>query len=469
MSYSIKDEQGNWHQVTGDSVEVFLGATASAKGRIGLVPDPQAGDQDKFLGGDGSWKNVPNPQTMTGATSQNAGTGGLTPTPGAGDEDKVLQGNGTFGKKLQMDIVIQNNVYGYIGANNTFIPFKSQSDIDAAVSAAKVGNAVAGDVLSGKTFTNSTTSGDAGTMPDNSTRTSNGEVPGIQSNYPNEPVRNGISSQFNTGTDGVRRFAMAPPKGYYPGSASYIGIEAQTKTCTPSTSQQTISRDSGKVLESVTVDAIQTQEKTVTAGTSAASVTPDSGKYLSKVTYNPTPSQSKTVTSSRSVQTVTPDSGKLLSSVTVNGLAPTGTFTTDTIGSAVDMGETSNYRYVNTNNVAKYAIAPSSNSYVAGVIIASSGYMKIDLLYISSSSGVPYSKFNKLKISYTTLCSKVEVYVKRNETNVLLQTFTPTTNESVTVEKNTSDEWDSIRYYNSAFNFKFKGVDIRLVRSSYTG
>jgi hypothetical protein len=103
-----------------------------------------------------------------GATASADGTGGTVPQPHAGDEDKVLQGNGTFGKKLQIDVVIQNNTYGYIGANNTFIPFKSQADIDAAVSAAKVGTAVAADVLAGKTFTNSTTSGGTGTMPSRS-------------------------------------------------------------------------------------------------------------------------------------------------------------------------------------------------------------------------------------------------------------------------------------------------------------
>ena len=68
------------------------------------------------------------------------------------------------------------------------------------------------------------------------------------------------------------------------------------------------------------------------------------------------PSQEKTVTSSRSNQTVTPDSGKLLSKVTVSGLAPTGTYTASSRGASLDMGATSNYRYVNTNSV------PNSNS-----------------------------------------------------------------------------------------------------------
>lgn len=37
----------------------MTGATAQAAGAHGLVPAPAAGDNDKFLGGDGTWKDVP--------------------------------------------------------------------------------------------------------------------------------------------------------------------------------------------------------------------------------------------------------------------------------------------------------------------------------------------------------------------------------------------------------------------------
>lgn len=37
----------------------FDGATASADGASGLVPQPLAGDQDKFLKGDGTWDGIP--------------------------------------------------------------------------------------------------------------------------------------------------------------------------------------------------------------------------------------------------------------------------------------------------------------------------------------------------------------------------------------------------------------------------
>lgn len=43
----------------------FDGATASADGKQGLVPAPDAGDQDKVLKGDGTWGNTPTPNLGT--------------------------------------------------------------------------------------------------------------------------------------------------------------------------------------------------------------------------------------------------------------------------------------------------------------------------------------------------------------------------------------------------------------------
>ena len=37
----------------------FVGATSAAPGSRGLVPEPQAGDDTKFLSGDGTWQDVP--------------------------------------------------------------------------------------------------------------------------------------------------------------------------------------------------------------------------------------------------------------------------------------------------------------------------------------------------------------------------------------------------------------------------
>ena len=105
----------------------FTGATASTDGVEGLVPGPLAGDEGKFLSGDGTWQDVPGvnytagnginisaqdeisidttvvaelsdlPGVMTGATSGTAGTSGLVPAPSAGDQSKVLKGDGTWG------------------------------------------------------------------------------------------------------------------------------------------------------------------------------------------------------------------------------------------------------------------------------------------------------------------------------------------------------------------------------------
>ena len=67
----------------------------------------------------------------------------------------------------------------------------------------------------------------AGTMPDNSTCTSNGSVPGINSSYPDVPTREGNSLQYHTDTKGVKRINLEPPRGFYPGGGgSYINRPA---------------------------------------------------------------------------------------------------------------------------------------------------------------------------------------------------------------------------------------------------
>jgi hypothetical protein len=74
------------------------GATASEAGAHGLAPAPAAGDNTKFLRGDGSW-GTPTDTTysaFTGATSQAAGTEGLVTQPTAGDQDKFLTGGGSW-------------------------------------------------------------------------------------------------------------------------------------------------------------------------------------------------------------------------------------------------------------------------------------------------------------------------------------------------------------------------------------
>lgn len=76
--------------------------------------------------------------------------------------------------------------------------------------------------------------------------------------------------------------------------------------------------------------------------------------------------QQKTITSSRRDQTVTPDAGYYLDRVTVEALEPTGTFKPTSRSANIDMGDESNYRYVNTesvpnNNTGTYTFGSGSS------------------------------------------------------------------------------------------------------------
>lgn len=46
----------------------FSGATASNDGKKGMVPEPQAGDNVKFLKGDGTWANPTLAEVVVGNT-----------------------------------------------------------------------------------------------------------------------------------------------------------------------------------------------------------------------------------------------------------------------------------------------------------------------------------------------------------------------------------------------------------------
>ena len=92
----------------------FTGATANKDGKPGAVPAPSAGDQGKFLRGDGNWATVPKqkqadweqadstavdfvkhkPGAFAGATAQTAGAMGFVPAPAAGENDMFLRGDG---------------------------------------------------------------------------------------------------------------------------------------------------------------------------------------------------------------------------------------------------------------------------------------------------------------------------------------------------------------------------------------
>jgi len=139
------------------------------------------------------------------------------------------------------------------------------------------GNAVAADVLKGKTFTNSGGTELTGSMPDHSTKDSLG---GINSNYPDVPIHKGTQGQFCTPTASPERlFAIRPDKGYWNGN-TYAAAPAESKTVTPLTTQQVVSPASGGVLEKVTVAAIPKQR-----GTSQKSASCYTYKHTDGVTY----------------------------------------------------------------------------------------------------------------------------------------------------------------------------------------
>lgn len=123
----------------------FTGATSSVAGAAGLVPAPTTADPDKYLKGDGSWgtptdttytagtnvsisaQNVISAtdttySNFTGATASVAGAHGLVPAPSAGDQEKVLHGDGTWkdttAKLVEMSYGESNAWAKFIAAYN---------------------------------------------------------------------------------------------------------------------------------------------------------------------------------------------------------------------------------------------------------------------------------------------------------------------------------------------------------------
>ena len=74
----------------------FTGATASTDGVHGLVPQPNAGDEEKFLRGDGTWFGVFTAGSDT--VPSVPGKNGLVPWPTFGQIGNYLRGDGTWTK-----------------------------------------------------------------------------------------------------------------------------------------------------------------------------------------------------------------------------------------------------------------------------------------------------------------------------------------------------------------------------------
>lgn len=71
MSMQIVDKStGAVTPIPGTTTNSFTGATASADGTKGYVPAPQAGDEEKFLRGDGQWAKNKSSSNFTGSVQQ---------------------------------------------------------------------------------------------------------------------------------------------------------------------------------------------------------------------------------------------------------------------------------------------------------------------------------------------------------------------------------------------------------------
>ncbi len=103
--------------------DVFVGATASTDGQVGLVTRPMAGDEGKYLKGDGTWEEVPSfsgdyndltnkPDLKTVATSGSYNDLTDKPTIPAGTVTSVATGAGLTGGPITSSgtIALEGNV-----------------------------------------------------------------------------------------------------------------------------------------------------------------------------------------------------------------------------------------------------------------------------------------------------------------------------------------------------------------------
>lgn len=220
------------------------------------------------------------------------------------------------------------------------------------------GNAVEANVLKDKTFSNASGINKIGTMPDNSTTTSNGTVPGINSSYPNIPIRPGSNLQMGVNTDGVKQLALEPPQGYYPGGgSSYIGVDADDlgdAVASDVVSGKTFTSESG-------IEVVGTMPNNGAVSPSALS---PNGSYTIPEGYH---NGNGVVTASPNTGTYSPTTRNVALDMGISNLnryvnttgvpnSNTETYTASSRGASLDMGATNSYRYVNTNGV------PNSNS-----------------------------------------------------------------------------------------------------------
>ena len=161
------------------------------------------------------------------------GSGTVSGVSGGGNY--TLQSKTITPTKAQQNITPDSGYYGLSDVTVGAIPSNYQ-DVSATTT-------TAGDVLTGKVFTDSTGKVTTGTMANNGA----------------------VSKTLDTTTT-----SYTVPAGYHSGSGT-VKITTETKTATPTKSTQTISPTSGKVLSKVTVNPIPSNYITTTDATASAS------------------------------------------------------------------------------------------------------------------------------------------------------------------------------------------------------
>ena len=160
------------------------------------------------------------------------GSGTVSGVAGGGNYN--LQSKTITPTKSQQNVTPDSGYYGLSDVTVGAIPSNYQ-DVSATT-------AVAGDVLTGKVFTDAEGKVTTGTMANN------GAV---------------------TKTLDTTNTSYTIPKGYHSGTGK-VSIATETKTATPTKASQTISSTSGKVLASVTINPIPSDYITTTDATAEA-------------------------------------------------------------------------------------------------------------------------------------------------------------------------------------------------------
>ena len=118
---SIKLPNGTTYDL---AMKQMVAATSATAGSAGAVPAPAAGENFKYLRGDGTWDYPPGGEIglLVGATSQGPGQEGLVPAPAAGDQVKFLRGDGHWADLEDSAVALDEKTYGdiwdFTGDNN---------------------------------------------------------------------------------------------------------------------------------------------------------------------------------------------------------------------------------------------------------------------------------------------------------------------------------------------------------------